>query len=123
MAKQRVAENPVSKPVISIIKIGGYIDITTSEELSNAIDALLNSNQFNIIIDLNEVAYISSYGWSIFLSKIKEIRENDGDLKLARMQSDVYEVFKLLEFFWFLNSYENLEDAVADFDTDKRPLP
>jgi len=93
------AEETVSQKSISVIRVGGYIEFTTSDELDKVIEAFVKNKSYNIIIDLENVDYISSRGWSIFLSKIKEIRENDGDLKLTRMAPDVFEVFKVLEFF------------------------
>jgi hypothetical protein len=61
------------------------------------------------------VNYISSAGWGIFISEIKEIRENGGDLKLAAMTGDVFEVFELLEFQTILESFDSVEDAVNSF--------
>ncbi|MCG8606828.1 STAS domain-containing protein, partial [bacterium] len=87
---------------ITVVSVGGYIDFTTSEEIDSVIDALVQGKSYNIILDLAEVDYISSRGWSIFLSKIKEIRDNGGDLKLTRLKPDVFQVYELLEFFWFL---------------------
>ncbi len=103
---------------ISIIKVGGYIDTTTSAELEHALSTLLKANRHNIIIDLGNVDYISSAGWGIFISEIKGIREKNGDLKLARMIPDVYEVFELLEFHYILRAFDTLEEAIADFDQE-----
>jgi anti-anti-sigma regulatory factor len=80
------------------------------------LEALLKSGPYNIIIDLGNVDYISSAGWGIFISEIKSIREKGGDLKLARMIPDVYEVFELLEFHYILKAFDTIEEAVADFD-------
>jgi anti-sigma B factor antagonist len=101
---------------IAIIKVGGYIDTTTSAELEHSLDALLKAGTYNIIIDLGNVDYISSAGWGIFISEIKGIREKGGDLKLVRMIPDVYEVFELLEFHYILKAFDTIEEAVADFD-------
>jgi anti-sigma B factor antagonist len=101
---------------ISVIKVGGYIDTTTSAELEHSLESLLDSNYYNIIIDLGNVDYISSAGWGIFISEIKGIREKGGDLKLVSMIPDVYEVFELLEFHYILKAFDTLEEAIADFD-------
>ncbi len=108
---------------ISIIKVGGYIDTTTSAELEHALSSILKSNCYNIIIDLGNVDYISSAGWGIFISEIKGIREKNGDLKLVRMIPDVYEVFELLEFHYILKAFDTLEEAIADFDQASPTLP
>ena len=112
-----------SKPPIVLIKVGGYIDFTTSDEMDHIISSLIKSKSFNIIVDLEDVDYISSRGWSIFLSKIKEIRDNGGDLKLANLKPDVFQVFEVLEFFWFLKTYDSLEEAISEFDHGVPPMP
>lgn len=106
---------PEENPDISVISVRGYVDTTTSVELEESLKRLLRKGRFNIVIDLGGVNYISSAGWGIFISEIKEIRENDGDLKLARMVGDVYEVFELLEFQTILESYDSIEEAVNSF--------
>jgi anti-sigma B factor antagonist len=103
---------------ISVIRVGGYIDTTTSSELERALDSLLKAGVVHIVIDLGNVDYISSAGWGIFISEIKGIRERSGDLKLARMIPDVYEVFELLEFHYILKAYDTVEEAVRDFDKE-----
>ncbi len=103
---------------ISIIRVGGYIDTTTSSELERALDSLLKAGVYRIIIDLGNVDYISSAGWGIFISEIKGIREHDGDLRLARMIPDVYEVFELLEFHYILKAFDSIEEAMKDFQDD-----
>lgn len=101
---------------ISQIKVGGYIDTTTSAEVERALDGLVRKGDYNIIIELGNVDYISSAGWGIFISEIKGIRERGGDLKLANMIPDVYEVFELLEFHYILRAYDTIEEASRDFN-------
>jgi anti-sigma B factor antagonist len=105
-----------SRNHISIIKVGGYIDTTTSSELERALDSLLKQGRFFIIVDLGNVDYISSAGWGIFISEIKSIRENGGDLKLVRMVPDVYEIFELLEFHHILDVYDTVDEAINKFE-------
>ena len=106
---------PESNPDISVISVRGYIDTTTSSELEESLKRLLKRGQFNIVVDLGSVNYISSAGWGIFISEIKEIRENGGDLKLAAMIGDVYEVFELLEFQTILEAFDSAGEAVDSF--------
>jgi len=109
---------------IAVIKIGGYIDTTTSAEFEHSLNSILKSNCYRIIIDLGKVEYISSAGWGIIISEIKGIREKGGDLKLIRMIPDVYEVFELLEFHNILKAFNSLEEAMSDFnETSHTALP
>ncbi len=108
--------NAGSHNQISIIKVGGYIDTTTSAEVERSLNALLKQGRYQIIIDLGAVDYISSAGWGIFISEIKSIRENNGDLKLVQMIPDVYEIFELLEFHHILDVYDSVQEAVNKFE-------
>jgi anti-sigma B factor antagonist len=106
---------PETNPDVSIISVKGYVDTTTSTELEESLKRLLRKGRYDIVIDLTDVNYISSAGWGIFISEIKEIRENGGDLKLSAMTGDVYEVFELLEFQTILESYDTVDEAVESF--------
>lgn len=119
---QLSVERPTSRDDIAIIKVGGYIDTTTSAELEHSLSSLLKAGSYNIIIDLSNVDYISSAGWGIFISEIKGIREKGGDLKLVGMIPDVYEVFELLEFHYILKAFDTVEEAIKDFDAEARAM-
>jgi anti-sigma B factor antagonist len=84
--------------------------------LERALDSLLKQGRFYLVVDLGNVDYISSAGWGIFISEIKSIRENNGDLKLVRMVPDVYEIFELLEFHHILDVYDSVDEAINKFE-------
>jgi len=100
---------------VSVLRVSGYVDTTTSPDLERRLQALLREQRYHIVVDLSGVEYISSAGWGIFISEIREIREQGGDLKLAGMIPDVREVFDLLEFENILKAYPDTEKAVGSF--------
>ena len=108
-------ESAAKNPIVSVLRVSGYVDTTTSPDLERRLQALLRESRYHIVVDLASVEYISSAGWGIFISEIREIRENGGDLKLAGMIPDVKEVFDLLEFENILKAYADSDLAVASF--------
>lgn len=100
---------------IKVVSCQGYIDTTTSSLLENKMAELIQAKKFKIIMDLGEVDYISSAGWGIFISEIKNIRKNKGDLKLVNMKQEVMEIFELLDFTNILEYYKNTDEAVKKF--------
>ena len=108
------SENEVVK-----IRVDGVLDTLTSPELEKVMNSLVAQKRYKIIMDLGGVDYISSAGWGIFISHLKEIRENRGDLKLTRMLPQVSEIFELLEFDSILKTYPTLENARFDFIQDQ----
>ncbi|MEW6412998.1 MAG: STAS domain-containing protein [Candidatus Zixiibacteriota bacterium] len=96
---------------VSEIRVDGVIDTLTAGELEEVIDSLLKRQRYNLVVDLAGVDYISSAGWGIFISHIKEVRANGGDIKLANMISNVHEIYELLEFDNVLAAYTSVDEA------------
>jgi len=101
---------------IALVKIKGYLDTTTSSEVSTRLNEIINDGTYQLIVDMGGVNYVSSAGWGVFVGEIRTIRENGGDLKIVQMTPDVFEVFEMLEFNRILDYYETIEEAVNDFD-------
>ena len=100
---------------VSEIRIDGVIDTLTAGELEEVIDTLIKRRRFNIVVDLAGVDYISSAGWGIFISHIKDVRASGGDILLANMIPNVYEIYELLEFDNILKVYKNVDAARDSF--------
>jgi anti-sigma B factor antagonist len=100
---------------VSHVRVDGVIDTLTASELEEVIESLLKRQRYRIVIDLAGVDYISSAGWGIFISHIKDVRANSGDIKLSGMVSDVYEIFQLLEFDNILQAFASVDEALRSF--------
>ena len=110
-----------SRKEVSEIRVDGVIDTLTAGELEDVLDSLLKRDRFNIVVDLAGVDYISSAGWGIFISHIKEVRANGGDIKLASMISNVHEIYELLEFDNVLTAYPSIDEARDAFGAEPPP--
>ena len=106
---------------VSEIRVDGVIDTLTASELEEVIDSLLKRERYNLVVDLAGVDYISSAGWGIFISHIKEVRAAGGDIKLANMISNVYEIYELLEFDNVLAAYPSVDEARDAFEGVAEP--
>lgn len=104
-----------STQVASEVRVDGVIDTATASQLEEVFDSLLKRGRYRIVVDLAGVDYISSAGWGIFIANIRDVRANDGDIKLANMIPCVYEIYDLLEFDSVLRAYNSVEDARIDF--------
>jgi anti-anti-sigma factor len=100
---------------VTVVTPRGYIDTTTVEKLEQKLRELVSLDKYKIVIDLSYTEYINSSGWGVFLRDIKKIRENDGDLILSNMQSDVQITFETMEFSQIFKSFDSLEAASASF--------
>jgi len=108
---------------VAVVRVDGVVDTMTSGNLESVMNSLIEQKRYNIVVDLGGVEYISSAGWGIFISNIREIRQNRGDIKLAQMTTPVYEIFELLEFDSILSAFDSVEKARMDFSGAKDPMP
>jgi len=71
------AANPVS-----VLTLRGTIETTNASGLEETLERIVNESCYRIVVDLGSVSYISSAGWGIFISEIKRIRRNGGDIEV-----------------------------------------
>jgi len=108
-------------PEVSQVRIDGVVDTLTASELEQVFDSLLRRSRYNILVDLAGVDYISSAGWGIFISHIRDIRDNNGDVILANMVAEVQEIFELLEFDKVLETCSSVEEGIRKFPNTNTP--
>lgn len=109
-----VAPSTAQKDVF-VVRVDGTVDTLTADELDNVIGTLVRQKRTRLVIDLAGAQYISSAGWGIFISRLREAREGGGDLKLARMTAPVRDVYNLLELEGVLLHFDGLDAAEAHF--------
>ncbi len=100
---------------IVIIKLIGYVDQSNSHQIEKVIFDLIQSKKQKFIFDLSELIYMSSAGWGIFIGEIKSVRDVGGDIKVASMSPEIYDVFQVLEFYHILEDYSTVDEAVNSF--------
>lgn len=105
----------VDKGDISVINLSGYLDAHTAPTLENNFTDLIDQNKFKIVVNFEELAYISSAGLGVFMAYIEKIRNNSGDIKLTNMNDKVYNIFDLLGFPLLYEIYKTENEALNKF--------
>ncbi|MBN1153334.1 STAS domain-containing protein [candidate division KSB1 bacterium] len=100
---------------VSILYVKGYLDAHTAPKLEQEIQKLINEQNFKIIVNFNELSYISSAGLGVFMGFIENVREKNGDIKLTNMNPKIYRVFDLLGFPTLYDILDNENDAIQKF--------
>jgi len=100
---------------IQILELRGELDAHTASELEAAIQKCQGGSSYRIVVNGSNLAYISSAGLGVFMAYIEEVREKGGDIKIAALQSKVFNVFDLLGFPMLFDILESEDDAVAKF--------
>ena len=80
---------------VSVIELKGYLDAHTAPDLETAFQKLLTEKKYNVVVNCQDLSYISSAGLGVFMAYVEDIRKNMGDIKLTNMSPKVYNVFDL----------------------------
>ena len=105
---------------VNVIELKGYLDAHTAPRLEEALQGLVESRRFNIIVNCRELSYISSAGLGVFMAFIEDVRKNKGDIKLTNMSPKVYNVFDLLGFPLLYEILSDEQEAVKRFFDSKK---
>jgi anti-sigma B factor antagonist len=97
------------------IKVSGFLDAHTFEQLEEAINNQFSQARYRIIVDLTNVDYISSAGAGVFIAALSEAEENGGKIILLNPTKGVLDVFDLLGLTQIFDVVDNREEAMAAF--------
>ena len=98
-----------------MLHLVGELDAHTVAELDAAFQKCQKNGNRQIVVNGARLKYISSAGLGAFLSDIEAIREQGGDIKIAALNPNVYNVFDLLGFPLLFNIVDTEEEAIALF--------
>ena len=102
---------------VDLMKVSGRVDHQTAPELEKALRAIVDEGRHNIIVDLGEVAYISSAGLKVLQATAKAVRGGltPGDVRLLNLKPHLKEIFDTIGFTSLFKVYDDPVDAVGSF--------
>ncbi len=109
-----VSVNPINN--CDVVTVEGRIDSYTAPQLSEALNQITSQNIFKIILDMNEVTYVSSAGLRVMIDIQKKCkRDNQGEVILVNTPQRVYETLELAGFVPLFKFFNNVTSALAEF--------
>ncbi len=93
---------------VTIVKMNGRLDSVTAP----AAEARLPQGVASWVLDMSDVAFVSSAGIRVILTAAKLCRAKGGNLYLAGMTPQVLQVFKISGLLGFLNVTDNIAAAI-----------
>lgn len=99
-----------------LLKIKGRIDSATAPELSKAIEDLNKAGHHKLVIDLNDVEFISSAGLRVLIGAQKECkRYNRGEVYLSSVGPKIHAALDLAGFTLLFKIFKDALTAVGNF--------
>ena len=99
-----------------IVQLSGRLDLNTAPEFETAIFDRIDSGSKNMVVELENLDYISSAGLKILLKLAQVLKGIEGGkLVLCGIKDHVKKVFEIVGFNTFMDITPNLEDALNQF--------
>jgi anti-sigma B factor antagonist len=90
----------------------GEPDTTTIRE---KIHSLVNDEVKHVVVDLGGVNYMNSSGLGTLISALTTMRAAGGDLRLARVEGKVQNLFMMTQLVKVFDTYETVDRALVSF--------
>ena len=100
---------------VIVISLTGQLDGNTSEETLSYFESLYEDSSKKFVADFKNVEYISSAGLRVLLAVLKDLRSNNGDLRLAALQKDVDKVLSATGFTRMMKVFSDVDEALASY--------
>jgi len=100
---------------VSVLKVSGNLDTSTSKLLKEVLMELIKDRHYNIVVDMRKVVQINYMGVGTLLERLRQVRKQSGDLKLARLNRVTRKAISMVGASKVFETYETEEGAIASF--------
>ncbi len=101
---------------VVVLAPAGEIDASNIPELQGAFSQILQKGNTKIVVDMSGVSYMDSSALGVLVNSLKQLRREQGSLKLANLNGNVERIFKLTRLINFFEAYPSTEQAVLSFN-------
>ncbi len=100
---------------ITIINLEGLLDSASASQFNSLVHKLISEGKVKVLVDMEQLEYISSAGLREILGLSKAIKVSKGKLALCNLKPNVSEVFNISGFDTILDIYDAQTTAIETF--------
>ena len=100
---------------VRILSFQGNLDTGTSPEAESQINGLIEAGTQKLLVNFEQLEYISSAGLRVLLATAKKLKPSGGNLKICCLNQTVQEVFDISGFSTILSVTSTEEEALDAF--------
>lgn len=105
----------IDHDVLIITPMGDSLDAKETPEFKEAVLKLIDENKSKyVVFDLKELQFIDSSGLGSFLSILRRLHADEGDLKLCSMNKSVRSMFELVSMHKIFDILPTVDEAVKE---------
>lgn len=96
-----------------VVQVSGRLDAITASEFDAESRSWLDKGETNVVVDLNELEYISSAGLRSILTAAKQLKSASGTITFCGLTGMVDEVFAVSGFASMFPIFPTVDEALA----------
>lgn len=100
---------------VDVVELTGSLDTEACEYFFSCVEELIESGNDKLIIDCHGVDYVSSLGLGMLMRTHSRMKKRGGDVKLARIEKAVADIFAAVGFDRILQLYGSVDEAHQSF--------
>jgi anti-sigma B factor antagonist len=100
---------------VSVVHFEGNLDTNTAPEAQDSLDRLGAEGVKKIIVNFQDLDYISSAGLRVLLATAKKMSASGGNLRICGLNETVNEVFEISGFSMILSVFGTEAEALEGF--------
>lgn len=104
-----------AKDAATIVYFFGKMDTSTSPQAEKYINQLIEEGNSNILLNLEELDFISSTGLRVILASGKELASSDGKLTICNPNVTVNDVLAMSGFNKMFGVFESEQEALDSY--------
>ena len=108
---------------IWVVKPKGRLDSSAAPQLEETLRALLKQSNQWIVVDMGQIAYISSRGLKVLVSAWRQAHNAGGGLVLYGLSDRLQKVFETVGFTQILHIFDTYEEALGFVASRKQDAP
>jgi anti-sigma B factor antagonist len=100
---------------VTVVAPTGRLDVAGAPALKDVMNGLAQNGPPKVVIDMEGVSFVDSTGLGSVIAALKQVRNGQGELRLAAPNQQVRVVLELTTLDRVFTYYATLEEALAGF--------
>mgnify|MGYP001826694152 FL=1 len=97
----------------TVVMLNGKLDTNTTPAAESEINALIDAGASKLLVNFEQLSYISSSGLRLLLATAKRLKASGGDLQVCSLNEMATEVFEISGFSTILKVFPNEQAALG----------
>lgn len=97
----------------SLILLSGEVDVYSAPKLREVIRDLVDEGKYNIVVDLEKVAFLDSTGLGVLVGGLKRVKPHEGELGIICNQEKILRIFRITGLTKVFPIYRSREELAA----------